>query len=376
MNRQFPVQTHLPIDPDPKGRCYLPPIFFGLFLHSNWYKSRKKYIPLLLVILLFWSCKNQTPGNTADNSNTIFQSDQNLKNITEQINKSPKDATLYFQRGMLLHKMQIDTLAIKDYKTAASLDTSKAEYFSAVGDLLFENKDITGSVEWLQKAIAKNPTDRKAHLKIAKLFLYIKKYPEAFAEINIVLRHNVYDPEAYFLKGMIYKDMRDTAKAISTFLTAEQVAPEYRDAVLQLGVLYSAKKDSIALRYFEKAYKMDSTDVFPLFAKGVFYQDNKNYEPAKEEYKQCILRNRHYADAYFNLGYIYMQQDSVEKAYRQYDIVTKVDPGNPTAYYNRGLCSEMMDSIKKALEDFKLAAALDSGYKSPKEALKRLRIKK
>ncbi len=331
-----------------------------------------RYLVIILSVLFIYSCKDHAPAN-ADNANPVFQSDPNLKSITDQINKTPKDATLYFQRGTLLHKMQIDTLAIKDYKTAASLDTNKAEYLSAVGELLFENRDISSSVEWLQKAIAKNPTDRKAHLKIAKLFLYIRKYPEAFGEINIVLRRDVYDPEAYFLKGMIYKDIKDTAKAISTFLTAEQVAPEYRDAILQLGVLYSAKKDSIALKYFDKAFKIDSTDVFPLFAKGVFYQDKKNYEMAKEEYKQCIVRNRHYADAYFNMGYVYMQQDSVAKAYRQYDIVTKIDPGNPTAYYNRGLCNERLDSIKKAVDDYQLAAALDSTYRSPKEALARLK---
>jgi len=334
-----------------------------------------KCLPIILIVFL-WSCKNHSENKSTDTANPIFQSDPNLKKITDEINGAPKDASLYFQRGLLLHKMQQDTLALKDLKTAASLDTNKAEYQSAVGDLLFEQKDISGSVTWLQKAIAKNPADKKAHLKIAKLFLYIKKYPEGFDEINKALRQDAYDPEGYFLKGMIYKELKDTAKAISSFLTAVEVSPDYRDAVIQLGGLYSAKNDSIALKYFDKALRIDSADVFPLFAKAVFHQNHNNLALAKEEYRECIIRDRHYANAYFNMGYIYMQQDSVEKAYRQYDIVTKIDPGNPTAYYDRGLCSEMMDSIKKAIDDYRLAAALDSTYKSPKEALKRLRTKK
>jgi len=330
-----------------------------------------KYVPVLLMTLL-WSCKNHSENKSADTANPVFQSDPNLKKITDQISSSPKDASLYFQRGIMLRKMQLDTLALKDLKEAASLDTNKAEYQSAVGDLLFEDKDINGSVLWLQKAIAKNPNDHKAHLKIAKLFLYIKKYPEGFEEINKALRQDAFDPEGYFLKGMLYKEMKDTAKSISSFLTAVEVSPDYRDAVVQLGLLYSDKKDSIALRYFDKAMRIDSADVFPLFAKGVFYQQNKNTAMAKEEYKACIIRDRHYTNAYFNMGSIYMDQDSIEKAYRQYDIVTKIDPGNPTAYFDRGVCSEMMDSIKKAIDDYRLAAALDSTYKSPKEALKRL----
>jgi tetratricopeptide (TPR) repeat protein len=324
-------------------------------------------------IFLLFSCKNQ--HKTEEAANPVFQSDPNLKKITDLIEKSPGNADFYFQRGRMLRKLQYDSLALKDFKKASSLDTNRADYYSAVGDLLFEKKDLNGSVEWIQKAIAKNPEDRKAHLKIAKVFLYIKQYQKAFGEINIVLRHNVYDPEAYFLKGMLYKDMKDTAKAISNFLTSVQVSPDYKDAIIQLGLLYSAKKDPVALKYFDNAFAVDTLDVFPIYAKGVYYQDNKDFAKAKEQYRECIIRNRHYADAYFNMGWILMQEDSIQKAWRQYDIVTKIDPTNPTAYYNRGVCSELMDSVKKAISDYRLAASLDTSYKSPREALKKLGVK-
>lgn len=333
-----------------------------------------KYLSLLLVVVFSAGCNDHKAKET-QSPTPIFNTNPRLKEITDRISSSPKDAGLYFERGEMLHKLGVDTLAIKDYKMAATLDSSKAEYFSAVGNLLFDHKDVTGSIEWLQKAIAKNPKDQKTHLKIAKLFLYMREHAKGFEEINIVLRQNVYNPEAYFLKGMMYKDMNDTAHAISNFQTAVQVAPDYRDAVIQLGLLYSARKDPLALKYLENAYQMDSLDVFPLFARGVYYQENKDFEAAKAEYKRCIIRNNHYVDAYFNMGSIYLQQDSFAKAYHQYDLATKTDPANPTAYYNRGVCSELMDSVKNAVEDYKQALALDTSYKSPKEALKKLGVK-
>ena len=334
-----------------------------------------KYFPLIFGIMLLVACNSNKGKTVAADTDPVLQSDPKLKDMTEQIKESPKDATLYFRRGSVLHKMKLDSLALKDFKTASSLDSTKAEYYSAVGDLLFENKDITGSVTWIQKAIALDPTDRKAHLKVAKLFLYIKDYPKAFGEINVVLRADVYNPEAYFLKGMVYKELKDTAKSLSAFLTAVQVQPDYRDAIIQLGLLYSAQKDPIALKYLDRAYAIDSTDVFPIFAKGVYYQGINDYVGAKEEYKKCILRNSHYVDAFFNMGYILMQEDSVQKAWRQYEIVTKIAPRNPAAYYNRGVCSEMMDSLKNAVADYRLALSLDSSYKSPKQALMRLGVK-
>jgi len=333
---------------------------------------------LLLGILIgIAACKNHG-SSTADqdnNNNAVYQSDPALIAITSDIKSHPDNAELYYKRGNLLHKQKEDTLALRDYKKAIALDSTKSGYYSAVGDLYFENKDITGSLPWIQKAIALDPKDIKAHLKICKVLLYTSKYEEAIAEANKVLRQDVYNPEAYFLKGMVYKISKDTAHAIGNFETAVQVAPDYKDAILQLGLIYSSKKNPLALQYFQSAYKLDSTDMLPIFAMGVYYQNNGQKEMAKQLYHTCIVKNLRYVDAYFNMGLILMEQDSVEKALRQYDIVTQIDRMNPTAYYDRGVCYEHLKKIQEAIIEYKQAAQLDSTYASPKEALKRLNAK-
>ncbi|WP_345082866.1 tetratricopeptide repeat protein [Nemorincola caseinilytica] len=337
--------------------------------------SWMRHFTLIIALVLLAACGGKHTDGAGASEDPMLTSSPTLKSITDEIHKSPKDAALYFERGRQLHKLRYDSLALKDFKYAVSLDSSKSEYYSAIGDLLFENKDINGSLEWIQLAIRKNPEDRKAHLKIAKLFLYTGDHARAFAEINIVLRKNVYDPEAYFLKAMLYKDLKDTARAISNLQTAIQVSPEHRDAVVELGLLYSAKNDSIALRYLNNAFVMDSTDVFPIYAKGVYFQERGDNERAKAEYRRCILADRHFTDAYFNMGYILLQQDSTAKAWRQFDMAIKTDPTNTTAYFNRGLCSEIMDSLSNAVADYRTAARMDTGYAAPRKALQRLKQK-
>lgn len=328
------------------------------------------YIFLVLIgITVFCSCKGNK--GSANNSPALIATPE-LKNITEKINDNPKDAALYFQRGTILHRLQEDTLALNDFKQATKLDSTKAEYFSAVGDLMFEHKDVTGSVKWLQKALDLNPGDKKAQLKVAKMFVYIKEYSSAFKAINTVLRQDVYNPEAYFLKGMIYKDLKDTAKAISSFQTAVQVAPDYKEAVLQLGSIYSSRGNPIALTYFQNAWKLDTTDAFPLFARGVYYQHRNELELAKEEYRNVIMRDRQYIDAYFNIAYVYMQQDSLDKAMRQYDILVQIDQSDPEAYYNRGVCFEKMGKKQEAINDYKQALVFDDKYQPAHDALVRI----
>jgi tetratricopeptide (TPR) repeat protein len=129
------------------------------------------------------------------------------------------------------------------------------------------------------------------------------------------------------------------------------------------------------LKYFDDAYLKDSTDVMPVFAKGEFYQHRNEDAKAKEEYKKCILRNGRYMQAYFNMGYLLMQEDSFDKSFRQYDIATKISPLNAAAYFNRGLCNEMLNKPKEALADYRQSHQLDTTYDKPKEALKRLGVK-
>lgn len=297
------------------------------------------------------SCGNNEKKNQNDT--------KNQKEITheldEAIQSDPKNASLYVKRATLYHKIAEDSLAIVDLKKAIQLDSTKAAYHSFIGQILFDHKDISGSARYFQKALELNPSDEVSHLKLAHLFLFSGEYPKAFIEINNVLRANVYNAEAYFLKGMCYKNMKDTNRAISSFQTAVQTDPKYADAYLQLALLFEAKKDPLAIRYYENAYNANPTDFEPLYGEGMYWQNQNEYEEAKKVYHRILLHNNNFPKAYYNLGWMLLQQDSTEKAYRQFDLAVKVQPDYADAWYNRGLCSEILGKKKEALSDYEQA---------------------
>ena len=337
-------------------------------MKTVWYKS----LMMMTGIFILFSCK-QKSKDTSEKITGIFAENAALKSASEKINNSPENARLYYERGVILHSLREDSLALEDFNSAVKLDSTKAEYYSAIGDLLFEHKDLSGSLAWIRKAIELNPDDPKAHMKIAKMLVYTRDYPNAFKEINKVLREDAMNPEAYFLKGMIYKDLSDSsAKALSSFLTAIQIQPDYKDALFQLGMEYEKQGDSVALKYFENAYRADTNDVSSLYAKGMYYQTRERYEEAKNEYRRSMISNKNFADAYFNTGFILMQQDSLEKARSEFDKVLALEPTNAGAYYNRGLCSELMNKNTEAASDYKQALTFNKDYKEAKDALKRV----
>src|SRR6478736_2935405 len=122
-------------------------------------------------IIPLGSCKQHSAYSAE--SNPILNQ-PSIKPLTEAINADTTKAEAWFKRGLALHRLREDSLALEDFYRAARMDTARAEYASTIGDLLFEHKDVAGSVKWLKRALRHNPDDPKAHLKIAKLMLFSK----------------------------------------------------------------------------------------------------------------------------------------------------------------------------------------------------------
>jgi tetratricopeptide (TPR) repeat protein len=334
----------------------------------------KFYSVLLLWLLFQVSCNFFDKGNKNPPVTAINEFSE-VDAISKLIEKKPKDAQLFYNRGLAYKAIKRDSMALRDFQKSTELDSTVAKYYSAVGDLLFEHKDISGSVPWFQKALSLNPDDEKAHLKMAKLFLYVEEFPKAFVEINTVLRGNVYNAEAYFLKGMCYKSMRDTNNAISSFQTAVQTDPKFVDAQMQLAIIYDHKKNLLALKYFENAYQADTNNLEPLYGQAMYWQKQENFTEAKKVFKRMIIRDRNYAKSYYNTGWMLMQEDSTEKAIRQFDIAIQNKPDYADAYYNRGICKEIMGKFAESLEDYEQAISFNADNLAFQDAKNRVTLK-
>lgn len=331
----------------------------------------KNYFILLTIMVFLFSCGNGTktlPG-------LDIPIPKELITINKKIKASPNNAVLYYQRANIYRYLDQDSLALVDLKKTVSLDSTQSKYFSAVGDLLFDRKDISASIKWFQRAIEIDPRDETAHLKIANIFIFSEEYTKAFAQINSVLQTNVYNAEAYFLKGICYKDKGDMDRAISSFQTAVQNEPKYFDGYMQLGLLHAEMKDPLALKYYDNAIKVDSTNMEAHYAKAMYHQTQKEYAEAKKILKRAIGINLNYAEGHYNIGWMLLQQDSTKKAIREFERVLVLDPDNARAYFNRGLCHEIEGDIEKAIADYEQALVFDPKFDLPTTALARVKKK-
>src|ERR1044071_8729249 len=140
----------------------------------------------------------------------------NIKNsaeqLTELIKHHPRDADLYYHRASLYMKNGDNSTALNDMMEAVRIDSSKSEYFQLLGDVYFSKLFIPQAISSFERSASLDPKNITAELKLAELFLYLKKYQESIDHADNALRIDKTNTKAYFLKGFLFKETRDTAR--------------------------------------------------------------------------------------------------------------------------------------------------------------------
>jgi len=102
-----------------------------------------------------------------------------------------------------------------------------------------------------------------------------------------------------------------------------------------LGDLYAEKGDKKAIDYYNSAILLAPTKAEPRHSKAYYLQNNGDIPGAIELYRDIVVTNPEYSMAYLNSGILYLQQDSLDRAYEQFDILAGREPQNANAYFYR-----------------------------------------
>ena len=333
-------------------------------------------IPTLLV-LFFVSCEN---SNSVDNNSettietdtTLTEEERALKKINEQLKTDVNNTGLYLKRARLHQKYGDYNAAVNDLNRAIKIDSLIPEFYLLKAELLKGQDKYKEAKEALDKCMYVDNDNVQARVELGWLALYAFNHKQALDYADAALKRDMYNAEAYYLKGMIFLDKKDTVLAKSSFKTAVEQENDYYDAYIQLGVLYFYDKSNISEGYFKNALRIDPNSLEALYNIGLYYQERGEYEKAMEHYQNSI-DIQPYREPYFNMGYIhheYLQE--YEKAIEYYTKAINVEPKYLDAYFNRGLCYELIKDRKKAKADFQKVLEFNPTHTDAAKALERV----
>lgn len=107
------------------------------------------------------------------------------------------------------------------------------------------------------------------------------EYRAAIQDFNKIIALHKTHPEAFFLRGLCFSNLRDEGEAIKDFTKALELNPTYKEALV------------------ERAYSKTNID---------------DFDGALSDYAAALKIDPGYAEVYFNRGTLYYELDQDDKA--------------------------------------------------------------
>jgi tetratricopeptide (TPR) repeat protein len=332
----------------------------------------KKILLAAFCLCLLSACNNEPKQQAPQFGKT---GNPQIDGLTAQIFKTPNNAQLYFQRAKLFYQNGAQggyDYAIEDMKFALSLDSTNVPFHHFLSDIYLDYAQSRLAVTTMERASALAPNDIPTQLKLCQVYFITKQYGGVKATIDKILKQDPQNSEGYFMLGMYLKEQNDIDKATIAFQKAVDLDSDNKDAFIELGKIYTNKGNPLALKYFDNALIIDSLDFNVLMAKAYYFQTKNQKNEAIGVYKKIINYDPRYENALFNLGLLYFDMDSIDKAQAHFNMVIGEAPTFYKAYYYRGLIAEKQGDKSAALKDFKQCLEFNSTYDKAIDGVKRL----
>jgi tetratricopeptide (TPR) repeat protein len=168
---------------------------------------------------------------------------------------------------------------------------------------------------------------------------YLKRFPT----IPVVALEN-------YIRGLMELD---TAKQIRLFREADRAYPNYPEAIFQMGKIYYQQKDySTSCLWLQRLTQMSKNFSAASFLLGLDYLHLKNYEKAFVEFQQ-LSRTLPLNAVYSNLGIVMSYRGMNEKATEAFQKALEGDPSGTDLYFNLAYHQWKTGDFLRALQNLK-----------------------
>lgn len=326
---------------------------------------------LCLPALLVCGC-NMSGSKSANGFDETLQQPP-FKSISDSIEKNPSDAGLLLRRAELLTQNNQHDIAYYDYKKSWQLQPSESSALLFVSNLFLtgRNKD---AIELLKKSVQLYPANMEFMRRLGEAYTQAGNTKDALALYDDLLKKDSSNFEALYEKGLLYAQIKDTANAIAILEKAYSLQPILQNG-LALANLYAETKNEKVITLCDALQQRDTASDFvdPIFLKGVYYSNIKDYPKAIALFDEAINRDWRFIEPYIEKGIILFQQKNYDEALKTFQFATNVSYTNADNYYWMGRCYEAINKNEEAIDYYYKALTFDKDFKEAKEAIKRLK---
>ena len=262
------------------------------------------------------------------------------------LQKDPSNPMLHVKMGDLYMKWHLDIFnscqyideAITEYQLAMESLIDSYEIYYKIGVAFYHKGNLDKAISYLTLAIEKKNNYYEAYYMIAETFVKKAHFTDAIDAATAAIQcSRLGSSSAHFLLYKLYetssfKNNNIKLKAFCERLLSILLVPFDKTAIDNIA------KTFVALKFL------------PLFIKGFYVIQTKNYPKAIDLYKKAIEDAPGFAPLYCVLGDIYLSTGYFEDAITEYKMAIWLDSFNIAAYRHLCRAYEEQGDYNQAIE--------------------------
>ena len=332
-----------------------------------------KRIALYFLTLCITGAGCNLAGNSSANGFNEILQQAPYKSVSDSIEKNPANAGLYLRRAELLTQNNQHDIAYYDYKKSWQLQPSETAALLYTSNLFLTGRS-KDAIDLLQQCTKQYPGNTEFTRRLGEGYTQTGDTKQALAQYDAILKTDTGNFEALYEKGMLYAQMKDTANAVSMLEQSYRRQPILQSG-LALANLYAETKNAKVIALCDALQQKDTARDFvdPVFLKGVYYSNIKEYAKAIPLFDEAISRDWRFVDPYVEKGIIFFEQKNYDEALKTFQYATNISYTSADNYYWMGRCYEAIGKKEEAIDYYYKALTFDKNFSEAKEAIRRVK---
>ena len=328
---------------------------------------KRLFIALACVVMIASCTDVEGDKNTKANDN------QQVVNSDVELMADTLDVNGYINRARWYLANEQVGMAIRDINSALSIDGKNVDALLVLADIYYALGDQDNILMTLNKATEIAPMDSRPVVKLAELSFLQGNTNMANAYIDKALELNSLNPQAYYMRGIIYMSKTDTVQALKQFMKARSQDDSFIDPVLQIASIYAAQRNPLARDFYNQAIMMEPDNYSIYYDLAMYLQDNGNPEKALEIYDTLDVKIPGTYQISFNKGYVNLVYlNEYDKAIEYFDKALAINPKSVDALLNKGVAYEQKGDYRTAKSIYLQILKENPNYKLAIDALRRI----
>lgn len=229
----------------------------------------------------------------------------------------------------------------------------KTEDSKTAGNQVVSIDSISLSIDRLNLLIQKEPRNAKFLHSRARIYIGMKKFDEAFKDVQAAIAIDSAQSTFYMSLADIYFAGKKSLASKNALEKAIKLDPHNKDANLKLAELYLfVKKHALSIQYIDAVLQEDKYNPKAYFMKGMNFKEAGDTVKAISSFQTASEQDPRYYDAFMQLGVLFgLKNNPLSVQY--FTTAISLQPNNEEAYYGRAMFLQEHGQAERAIEDYK-----------------------